>query len=328
MSAQRTPDMVPTPSIMPDRDTVPAPRLLATRVRRHLGWLRTEGVRRLIEEDELDPVARTRAWSRRRRWARKRGGPPGSAVPVWVAGVQRSGTNLLVRSLAVSPSVRVYGESDRRAFRRFRLRSDDVLRGLVRTSPFRAVVFKPLCDAHRVAELLGMDGLASGRAVWVYRSVDARAASAVAKFGDANRRALAEIARGAGAGLWQAEGLSAESIALIRSLDVEALTPLSAAALFWCVRNALLFDQGLDDRDDVAVLSYESFRADPEARIRELWRFIGTEDAPDSTRIPARIRRPRGAERVSIDERVRVACDAMTERLRDAEARAAARLAR
>ena len=59
------------------------------------------------------------------------------------------------------------------------------------------MLFKPLCDSHRTDHLLDDLRTASpGRAVWVYRDVDGRVRSALAKFGDGNRQVLREFADG------------------------------------------------------------------------------------------------------------------------------------
>src|SRR5207248_1518559 len=154
----------------------------------------------------------------------------GTAAPVWLVGVQRSGTNMVVRGLEASPEVEVRNENDSKAFERFRLRPDTVLRQIVLASRHRYVLFKPLCDSHRVDELLALHTPTSGRAIWAYRGVDGRVRSALAKFGDANLRVLTEIAAGRGGDRWQAQRLSRESLDLIRSFDWPAVSPASAAA--------------------------------------------------------------------------------------------------
>jgi hypothetical protein len=104
---------------------------------------------------------------------------------------------MLVRGLERAPEFAVYNENSAAAFRRFRLRPDSVIRTLVDSSRHPYVLLKPLCDSHRTPELLDGLGTASPpHALWVYRSVDARVRSALAKFGDANLRALRDVAAG------------------------------------------------------------------------------------------------------------------------------------
>ena len=295
-------------------------RYLAQRVRSHAYWARTQGIGRLVEEDRLDPVDRVRAAARKLRWRVLHGVAPGMAVPVYVVGVQRSGTNMLVRGLESAPEFEVHNENDRRVFSRYQLRSDEVVARTVRHSRHAYVLFKPLCDSHRVAELLSLPGLPAGRAVWAYRDVDDRARSAVAKFGDANLRALRQISAGEGAGLWQAQRMSAETLEILRGFSYDAMTPHTAAALFWWARNRLFFELGYDQRADVLLSSYDAVIADPQAQIRALCDFL---DFPYRPELSAHVEQRSGARRpLDIEPRARELCDDLAARLAGASAAA------
>jgi hypothetical protein len=289
------------------------------RVRRHLGWARTQGVRRLIEEDQLDPFDRLPAAIRRARWRRSHDHRP-AAVPVFLVGVQRSGTNMLTRGLERAPEVEVHNENDREAFSRFRLRSAPVIRDIVVGSKHAFVLFKPLCDSHRTPELL--DGLGTpspGRAIWAYRAFQGRVRSSVAKFGDSNRRALHRISEGKAEGLWQAGGLSDDSLELIRSFDYDRMSPESASALFWFVRNRLYFDLGLDERPDVTLASYEAMVSQPEHAMRSLCAFL---DLPFRSDLVAGIEpRHPGAQTVDIDPVIEARCVDLEAALDEARSR-------
>jgi len=287
---------------------------LTQKAARHLRWARQDGVSSLIEEDDLRPLHRaTRAW-RKWRWRRSSGVAAGTAMPVWLVGVQRSGTNMVVRGLEESPEVEVHNENDGAAFERFRLRPDPVVRRILLASRHRYVLFKPLCDSHRVDELLALDTPTPGRAIWAYRGVDGRVQSALDKFGDTNLRVLTEIASGRGADRWQAQRLSDDSVELIRSFDWTSMTPASAAALFWYVRNRLFFDLGLDRRNDVLLSSYDALVAAPESGTKALATFLGMEWDPG---LATHIERRDGGQpvRLDLDSRVRQRCDELGSRL-------------
>jgi hypothetical protein len=284
------------------------------RLRRHWQWGRRHGFRRLIEEDQLNPLERVPLALRKRRWRATHSVAP-NATPVYLVGVQRSGTNMLVRGLERSPEFELRNENDGEAFQRFQLRPDPVIRELVMRSGHRYVLFKPLCDSHRVGQIL--DDLRTpspGRAIWAYRSVDGRVRSALAKFGTNNLDVLTEIAAGRGRDRWQARGLSADNLALIESFDYAAMTPESAAALFWYVRNALYFEQGLDGREDVALACYDRFLTDPDSNMRALCAFL---DFPFDPALAAHIERRDAPERrpLQIDPVIRGHCDQLTARL-------------
>jgi hypothetical protein len=283
---------------------------------RHLRWARQDGLSALIEEDDLRPISRaSRAW-RKWRWRRTHRVDAGTAIPVWLVGVQRSGTNMVVHGLEESPEVEVHNENDDDAFDRFRLRPDPAVRQIVLASRHRYVLFKPLCDSHRVDELLALDTPAAGRAIWAYRGVDARVRSALAKFGDTNLRVLTEIAAGRGDDMWQAQRLSDHSLEVIHGFDWASVSPASAAALFWYVRNSLFFDLGLDRRDDVLLSSYDALVADPEAGTQALASFLDLAWHPG---LAAHIERRDGGRTapLDIDARVRSLCDDLERRLGD-----------
>jgi hypothetical protein len=290
-------------------------RYAATRLRRHVGWLRTQGLGRLIEEDQLNPVDRVATAVGRWRWRLANRSRPAGGVPVLLVGLQRSGTNMLVRGLERAPEFQVYNENNQAAFSRFRLRPDPVLRRLIDSSRHPYVLVKPLCDSHRTAELL--DGLGTrhpGRALWVYRSPDGRTRSALAKFGDSNLVALREIATGGGWDRWEAQRLSQDSLDLLASFDWTTMSAASASALFWVVRNRLYFELGLDRRPDVLLVSYDAALRDPEAELRRISAFLGF---PYRASLIEHIepRPPATPGPLAIDDRVREYCEALAIRL-------------
>jgi hypothetical protein len=310
-----------------ERSSVPASdrtwaAYAAGRLWRHAAWIRTEGLARLIEEDQLNPLDRVGSRLARRRWRRANPIGPGGAMPVLLVGLQRSGTNMLVRGLERDPAFEVHGENSTAAFHRFRLRADPVIRALVERSRHRYVLIKPLCDSHRTADLL--DGLGTStppRALWVYRSVDGRARSALAKFGDANLRALRAVAAG-DRQRWEAQRLSPDSLESIAGFDWDRMDPASAAALFWYVRNRLVFELGLDRRPDVLLVSYDAVVAQPELELRRLCEFL---DVPWSPRLAAGIAaRERPATPLDIHPDIRARCDLLASALDAAAHKAAA----
>lgn len=300
--------MSPAPDLEVSRRVEVAPT--GGRVRQHIRWLRDEGFERLVEEDDLHPLARIRRARSRRAWRRSSGARSPSRA-VFVVGAQRSGTNLVLRTLAAHPALGIRNENDRRNFREYQLLDDRRVVETVERSAQHAVVFKPLCDSHRVDSLLALPFSRPPRAIWVHRNVDDRVRSAVRKFGSHNRDILAAIAEGrAASGIWQAGGISAAQLATLRALDVASLTPESGAALFWYLRNARYFDLALDQRDDVLLLGYDAFVTRPETEIPKLCSFLSIDPAgllpiAQLAIDPNRSARPA----LQIDDRVRALCD-------------------
>lgn len=283
------------------------------RARLHWQLGRNQGFRRLVEEDELNLFTRSSEAARNWRWRRLHPRARGSAVPVYVVGVQRSGTNMLTRGFRNCPEFHIYNENNRSAFHRFQLRPDPIIRSLIESSRHAFVLFKPLCDSHRVDHLLELVPAQPGKAIWIYRAVDGRVRSALAHFGQHNLDVLREIATG-NLRSWQAQGLSEESLALISGFDYDRMSPASAAALFWYVRNAMYFELGLCERDDVSLVSYDAMIRDPEGCMRALCSFLSI---PYDPKLTAHMRPNTGGdrERLEVDPAIRERCDALQDRL-------------
>ena len=289
------------------------------RVRKNVGWIRDRGWAPFLEEHELDPRLRLPRAVARSRWRRRCGVPPGQAAPILVVGLQRSGTNMLVRALGSLPEIEVRSENDRRVFRRYQLRPAAEVRRLIAASRHRYVVLKPLCDSHRTDELLDQLTVSvPGRAIWMYRGYEGRAQSSLAKFGDSNLAVLRELG-GNGPPRWQLQRLSPESLEVVAGFDLASMSPASGAALLWYVRNRLYFELGLHQRDDVTLVSYDALVADPPAAMRPLCAFLDVGYGPGLVKGLAR-RPPAGRGALELDPVVRRYCDELQERL-DAAAR-------
>jgi hypothetical protein len=207
------------------------------------------------------------------------------AVPVYVVGIQRSGTDMVVESLRRAPEIEVHNEHERsRAFCDYQLRDDETIAELVRSSRHRCIAFKALCDSDRVVHLMeDLDTPSRGRSIWVVRGMEGRVRSTLARWPENNRRVLRAVAAGEDAAHWEGRGLSEERRELIRSFDYDAMTQASAAALLWLVRNSLYFDLGLHERTDVALVAYERILERPQEMIAGLCDFLSVPYRPRMT---------------------------------------------
>lgn len=285
----------------------------ALRLRRRLFWARTQGVGALVEEERLNVVERARVAHAKYRWRRRHRVAPGTATPVYVVGLQRSGTNMVLRGLDSAPELEVHNESDRRVFHRYQLRSDRTVIETIRRSRHSYVLFKPLCDSDRVSDLLALRGVSPGKAIWIYRDVDDRARSSIAKFGDSGLDAVRRIVAGHGEEIWQGRRLGPDTLCHLQRFAPDTLTPETAAALLWYARNSLYFHLGLNGRPDVFLLCYDRFVTDPEGVGRELCWFLGLPWRPE---LFAHVRRRHPVSRpLPVDPVARDLCASMRARL-------------
>jgi hypothetical protein len=221
-----------------------------------------------------------RAWAdvrlaRRKRAHRQRSGVVHPPSVAYVLGCQRSGTNMILRSLNRSMDIDVVEESDRRCFDDCRILDLSVRRVLLSRSTAKCVVFKPICDSHRATELL-CDHPGS-RIVWVFRNYRDVANSAVEYWGDQILAFVQDVLEGGGdwgVRHWNREKITDECLAEVQSASVDGLNAHSAACLFWYMRNRTFFEQRLSADPAVALVRYEDAVLKPEAEFRRLCEFL------------------------------------------------------
>jgi len=159
------------------------------------------------------------------------------------------------------------------AFVDFRMRGSQIVNNLITGCPYRAIAFKPLTESHQARELLSLADHSKG--IWVYRRASDRANSAVRKFGSHNLELMTAFSRGEQLNRWQAQGISPASFEFIRSLDYQGMNRETAAAVFWFVRNQIVFEQNLHENSQMLLLAYEQFVQHPAEIIRVLCDYVG-----------------------------------------------------
>lgn len=297
-------------------------RRLGFELRRHARWAREEGIGKIVEEDQLNVFERAPVAARKLWWRSTHGVEAGLSIPVFLFGVQRSGTNMVVRGLERSPEFEVHNENDRSVFQRYELRSIETVRDVVERSRSRFTLFKPLCDSHRADELLDALGTTMPpRAIWAYRGMEGRVRSSLSKFRDHNLTILADVAAGRALDRWQAQGIRPDTMELIRSFDWSSMSPASASALFWYVRNRLLFDLRLHERADVVVVSYRQLVQRPREAFEPVLDLLSVHFTDDLiAHIDARESSSERRAPLDIHPRVRAVCTDLEARLDDVAA--------
>lgn len=232
------------------------------------------------------------------------------ATPCYVLGVQRSGTTMILDCLDQSMAVEILAEESK-AMNGFYLKPNDELEDVIRTTRHRLVVFKPLLDAHRSPELLALTP--KSKALWVFRLVEDRANSAVAKFGSNNLDLLTAFSNGRQLDTWQAQGLTGEDVELIESFDYTDMSPHVAAAIFWYVRNSIFFSTGLDEMDNVLPIAYEDLVSKPAEVMPGICRFLGCDY--NESMIKDIHSRSVGRSPSNLSERVEALCSPLYDRL-------------
>jgi hypothetical protein len=191
---------------------------------------------------------------------------------VFVAGVQRSGTNMLMEVLEWSPHTDVYHETDPRAFDEYEMRDPAVIQALARQSKAPFFVVKSLCELDRVRWLL--DAFAPAKAIWIVRDYHDSSNSAVRSFPNFVPQ-MKRLSKNKGSDGWRGRGMSDATQALLRRVVDLGPSEADGAAMMWFYRNVLFFEQTLHEDSRVAVQCYEDWVRHPQAKLDSLCRFLG-----------------------------------------------------
>ena len=245
----------------------------------------------------------------------------------FVLGCQRSGTNMVLRTLGLSLDVDTVEESDQRCFRDGRIMDRQTRNALIARSTARCVIFKPICDSHRAVELFSEH--TGSKAVWVYRRYQDVANSAVRYWGDQMQTFIEDLLQGGGdwgIAQWNREKVTDGCTARMKEAAADGLDPYGGAALFWYMRNHTFFDQELKHCPSTTLLRYEHAVTESAREFERLCRFLNIRFEPamvDKVFPTSLGKHPRPP----ISRRVERLCDEMMEQLDAAHASMAKSLA-
>jgi hypothetical protein len=261
-----------------------------------------------------------RAYKRSRGWAFLTGKDlvqrltrrdPSAKQVVFVAGVQRSGTNMMMSVLERSLETDVYHERDPRAFDAYEMRPPEVIRDLIDRSPAPWVVIKSLCELQDIGTLL--DGFAPAKAIWVVRDLDDVVNSHLQLWTGMPESIRRIVEEGDTAG-WRGRGMSADTLSVLKDHYHPGLDNPSACALFWYFRNILFFEQNLDRDPRVRLVRYEHLVTNPHETFGSLFSFLGLRY---TQRVSRRVfaSSVRKANPPAIDPAIRLLCEDLNARL-------------
>ncbi len=232
---------------------------------------------------------------------------------LFVAGMQRSGTNMLMETLEWSRHTAVYHETDPRTFDNYQMRPRALVQAVAARSAAPLFVIKCLCELDEVRSL--MDAFAPARVVWLVRSYDDTVNSAIRSFGNFHHQAM-RLARDKTAADWRGRGMSDETQAHLRRLVHPGMNEASAAALMWYYRNVLFFEQRLDVDERAQALSYERLVAEPGPTLQAVLQANGQPvGGPWLTRY-VHVRSVGKSPQADIEPGVRSLCDGLLARFR------------
>jgi hypothetical protein len=188
----------------------------------------------------------------------------------------------------------------------------DRIEELAWQSPAEVIALKPICETHRVHELL--DRFPSSKAIWIFRHYVATAASATKKW-NYGREALARLIRREVAGDWRAGGLTEERRRVVEQLYRDDMSQYEANAVLCYLRNALFFDLGADQRKEILLVRYEDLVANQPEGVKRIFAFIGLPVPPEATTAIRRSQHGARPELPPLAEDIKAHCEALHARL-------------
>lgn len=216
--------------------------------------------------EKLDRTALLTRKSIIHRWTNRFGASEEKKV-LFVTGTHRSGTNMIMDALERHSATDVYHETDPRVFHRYVHRGRSVLRDAIDRSPSRRVVIKALHESEQTLDLV--TEFAPARVLWMYRDWRDVVNSLVSRWPQ-NRNRIDEIVEGTCGDNWRCQGISEQTLAIVRDVYTPNLSIAAVNTLFWYIRNQIFFDLALDNDARCLLLRFEDIVENPEQHIRAL----------------------------------------------------------
>lgn len=235
----------------------------------------------------------------------------GEPMRVFVAGVHRSGTNMLMLILDASLETDVFHENDNRAFDDYIMREPEIIRSLIERSNAPVVVVKALHEAHRLTGFL--DDFAPAKGLWMIRYFEDSVNSSLKRW-PKTRNKLEILLEDRDGADWRGSGMTDETHRIVKEHYRPGMNNASASALFWYYRNQLFFDQELDRDPRVLAIEYEELVRAPDIAVERIASFIGIGASERMKRI-SHSESVRKNPPPDIAPHVKALCEAMQKRL-------------
>ena len=191
---------------------------------------------------------------------------------IFVAGVQRSGTNMVMGILDRNYTTDVYHERDPRAYDKYELQPLDVIHDLHNQSKAPNFVIKALCELQDLNTL--MTEFAPSKVIWVYRAYKPVVNSHIERWTTMPWSIKEIIKNRNGKAGWRGRGMTDETYEIVKSVYHENINNESACALFWYFRNKIFFELELDKNPDVLLTNYDELLNNPQSEGKKICDFL------------------------------------------------------
>jgi hypothetical protein len=206
--------------------------------------------------------------------------PKSASETIFAAGMQRSGTNMLMDILEKSFETDVYHEHDVRAFNNYEMREKSVIQKLEKASCAPKFVIKALFELQDLRSL--MEVFHPAKVIWIVRDYDDVVNSMLNSFPDMENLVLRIMHDNSDE--WLGRGMTEKTRNDLIPLVEPGMGDASAAATHWYLRNMLFFDQSFETDMRVLLVSYEKLVIKPEIEVKRICEFIGIHYRPGMSR--------------------------------------------
>jgi len=240
--------------------------------------------------------------------------PDAKPKVLFIFGCQRSGTTLLSRVFEGDALACPFPEHSRTLARPdhpLRTRSLAELERIFRKCKGHLIASKPLVESQRATAFL--EFFPDSKALWSYRHYRDVVRSFVKLFDQAGVNIMKKVVDGSDN--WSSELVSVASRELVRRFYHPDIQRNDAAAIFWLVRNALYFDQGLDSNPRVLLCRYDHLVSEPDRTLRGIYAFLDL-PYPGPHIVDGVHQDSRGlGKSLTLDPEIESLCEAMWQRL-------------
>jgi len=199
--------------------------------------------------------------------------PVQKTMPIFVFGMQRSGTTMFMDIMENRPDMEVFQEWEKSVFDRdCRISDLSLVDKAVSESKAKYACFKPICDSHIADDFISR--FPDGKVIWVYRSYLDNANSAIRRFPTSDR-ALRLICEGETGGGWLQEGVSDEVLAKLKAVYNKDLSKFEISCLNWWVRNIVLTESDWIKHGNAFLVKYDNLVKDPTAMFADIESVLG-----------------------------------------------------
>ncbi len=147
------------------------------------------------------------------------------------------------------------------------------LDSLIKKSASKYVVCKPILNSFDAYKFL--HHYETSKIIWMVRHYKDVIASSKKKFGMNTKRLLLDTLNDRKSRNWIAYGIHDSSYNALKRITSEHLHHNDYLGLIWYCVNYTIFEENLADHHRVKIMQYEHLVQDVEAKLKDLYRFIG-----------------------------------------------------